>query len=994
MADYLEVVEYLRDLRSSPITQVTDELRHYAAQYAELCRSANERLRRCTVFLNQGLRSEAMQLASEPPNLLDLVAALDLPDAAQWAEICQQHDLPLPPPLQMDRAALLNEAYNQEQSLEELFDQHRLLALARAPLKGRLAVMRQIAALDPGNPLWESDIREMERARIKEMRIEYQQAMHNKDPVRVSELQSEIEQSTWLEPVPQDLRQAVNDAFTLMVQSDVEKQLRHKVDRLREAYAARDYDQCAALLSQIRQTYEGSGLQFVSHPLAQELAPISQWVKQEAESRARQQTFAAACTAFVKLLESSPRPAEAAEALARLQSSGNQPPAQVLQRYQQYLQQYRATSRRRHLVRLSAVATVIAVALAALFYVLQYQAAENWAQRLRDANNAMNVQLARQLIDELERRAPRLRTHPSLVVEKERTARLEQQQATDRQSLAGLLERIGPIAATARQTALNAEDPQALLAAAANVGNALGWIEREGKPLAWVDADHRLAAAVGELQNLQRELRTRALALVRQRTDALRQRLDAIAADADVEAALASLDSIADALPPLQALETGDGELRPALAALASRIEQQRQDLLRNRRMRQLVAALRGKTWSADTLKQQLTTFVTELPNTPLAVEFASALERLPLARSVEVWEGLLRGWGALTPATPAEARQRAEAVAAYTSAYPTSPFAAHTPSYLAYLKQAAAVLGERGSWREALGDMLSNPLLCDLSYMMTSDGRKYYTIGNPNERLIPQVGRAFDAIDPKNPAQKIVIHVRPPLRITTTQPVRVAHAAVAVRMADEIRQIDENTWDTWGIEAIEKLALRDDIEPAVQGILLQQMIKTNQQIIGWAVPSAYERADAALARVELDSLVWYDPERPVTEGTNQAIRQAIARLPSAAEVKQKYLARRNEMLARLDFRASATGLLLRNDSGAWEVFTAGEPAEDAVAWAVAPADSPAAPSSPATTAPSAQPAPAALVPLAVVKGGRFVVDGALARYFPEGTMVFLVKRQ
>lgn len=993
MADYLQVVEYLRDLRSSPITQVTDELRQYAAAYAELCRSANERLRRCTTFLNQGLRSEAMQLVAEPPNLLDLVAALDLPDASQWADVCQQYELPLPPPLQMERAALLNEAYNQEQSLEELFDQHRLLALARAPLKGRLAVMRQIAPLDPGNPLWEKDIREMEHARIKEMRIEYQQAMHNKDPVRISELQSEIEQNPWLEPVPQDLRQAVNDAFTLMVQTDVEKQLRDKVNSLRDAYAARNYELCVALLNQIRQTYEGSGLQFVSLPLAQELAPISQWVKQEGELRARQQAFAAACAAFVKMLDGSPRPAEAAEALARLQRSGDQLPPEVQSRYQQYLAQRRAASRRKHLVRLGVVAAVIAVALVAVYFVLQYQAAENWATRIREANNAMNPQLARQLIDEQEKRAPRLGTYASLAIEKARTARLEERHAIERQALAHLLERVAPIVDAARQTALGAQQADALLAAAGNIGNALSWIERDSKSLAWVDGDNRLAGSVAELRDLQRQLRTRALALVRQQAQSLQQRLDAVSAGGDVDAALAALTSVADALQPLQALDDPEGELRPALAALASQIDQLRQDLLRNRRMQEHIAALRGKTWSADALKDQLTAFVSEFPNAPLAVEFKAALERLPLARSVEAWEGLVRGWrGSLAPATPVQARQRAEAVAAYTAANPTSPFVTQTPAYVAYLKQAMAVLGERGSWRDALGDMLSNPLLCDLSYMMTSDGRKYYTIGNPNERLIPQVGRAFDAIDPKNPAQKIVVHVRPPLRIVTTQPVRVAHAAVAVRMADEIRQIDESNWDTWGIEAIANLASRDDIEPAVQGILLQQMIKTNQQIIGWAVPTAYERADAALARVELDSLVWYDPERPVTEGTNHAIRQAIARLPSAAEVKQEYLARRNEMFTMLDFRAGGTGLLMRNEAGRWEVYSAGEPAEDTVAWAVADRRSPAAPPQPAaTTAASAPSSPAAMVPLAVVKDGRFVVDAAVARYFPEGTMVFLV---
>src|SRR4051812_31839044 len=115
MSDYKRIVEYLRDIRMAPVTNVTDELRQYATDFAELCRQANDRLRQCSVFLQQGLRSEAIHLADEPPNLLDLVSALDLPDAQAWAELCQQFDMPAPPPLQMDRAAQLNEAYGQDQ---------------------------------------------------------------------------------------------------------------------------------------------------------------------------------------------------------------------------------------------------------------------------------------------------------------------------------------------------------------------------------------------------------------------------------------------------------------------------------------------------------------------------------------------------------------------------------------------------------------------------------------------------------------------------------------------------------------------------------------------------------------------------------------------------------------------------------------------------------------------------------------------------------------
>src|SRR5687767_11067056 len=121
MADYQRVVEFLRDFRTSSVQAVTDELREHAAEYARLCTVANERLRQCAGLLQKGLRAEAINLAEASPNLLDLVAALDLPDPEGWAEFCQRSDLPVPPSLQIDRAAALNDAYGQDQPLEQLF---------------------------------------------------------------------------------------------------------------------------------------------------------------------------------------------------------------------------------------------------------------------------------------------------------------------------------------------------------------------------------------------------------------------------------------------------------------------------------------------------------------------------------------------------------------------------------------------------------------------------------------------------------------------------------------------------------------------------------------------------------------------------------------------------------------------------------------------------------------------------------------------------------
>ena len=106
------------------------------------------RLRKCGELLKAGLRSEAIQQAEMEPNLLDIVATLDFPEREIWTQFASQYGIVSPAPLPLDIAAELNEAYAIEQPLGALLARHRLLALARSPLRLRMATLREIAETD------------------------------------------------------------------------------------------------------------------------------------------------------------------------------------------------------------------------------------------------------------------------------------------------------------------------------------------------------------------------------------------------------------------------------------------------------------------------------------------------------------------------------------------------------------------------------------------------------------------------------------------------------------------------------------------------------------------------------------------------------------------------------------------------------------------------------------------------------------------------------
>ena len=75
-------------------------------------------------------------------------------------------------PLPRDVAADLNEAYAIEQPLGALLARHRLLALARNPLRLRMATLREIAETDSNNTVWLEDLQQYEQERLKQIQRE------------------------------------------------------------------------------------------------------------------------------------------------------------------------------------------------------------------------------------------------------------------------------------------------------------------------------------------------------------------------------------------------------------------------------------------------------------------------------------------------------------------------------------------------------------------------------------------------------------------------------------------------------------------------------------------------------------------------------------------------------------------------------------------------------------------------------------------------------
>ena len=214
MLDYQRIVDDVRSLLCVQGADAMDFLRAAAADYSIACDEVNERLHQCGSLLRQGLRSEAIQVAEIEPNLLDTTALLDFPERAQWVETAGRCGIAAPTPLLLDVAAELNEAYGLEQPLGTLLQQHRLLALARGPLAARIGVLRALADMDAGNPVWQEDLRIFEEERQKQIAAEVKVATHRQDAAALASLDAELSSPDWRNPPPLELACSASEAST------------------------------------------------------------------------------------------------------------------------------------------------------------------------------------------------------------------------------------------------------------------------------------------------------------------------------------------------------------------------------------------------------------------------------------------------------------------------------------------------------------------------------------------------------------------------------------------------------------------------------------------------------------------------------------------------------------------------------------------------------------------------------------------------------------
>jgi hypothetical protein len=302
MHDHQQIVDRIKAFVAGADQTRNEAVADLASNYSSACRDANDRLRRCGDYLRRGLRSEAIQLAECHPSLLDTIATLDMGELDDWEQLCAGYELARSERMMIEVAQELNEAYAQEQAIHDLLVKHRTLALRRAPLAERVAVLRELTLADPMTAHWGDDQEVLERAWLPAFRAEVASAVKAKDSAAIQRLAVAADPAVWRVAIPADIRQALDRAATAAQAELTVAELAALVPRVRAALQAGSYPDAKRVQAKWDKIVKQRQVP-VPPELVDEVAPLTTWLAEQERLIELEAAQAEACERLRAILD-------------------------------------------------------------------------------------------------------------------------------------------------------------------------------------------------------------------------------------------------------------------------------------------------------------------------------------------------------------------------------------------------------------------------------------------------------------------------------------------------------------------------------------------------------------------------------------------------------------------------------------------------------------------------------------------------------------------
>lgn len=614
------------------------DLARLAEQYARACAEANVRLRECERLINKGLVGEAIHKADQEPALLPLVGLLEFAESEDWVQLTHDLGVESPAPLLLNAAQALDQAYAEMNPIVPLLKQHRKLALSRAGLTPRIALLERLAVIDRTRPIWEEDIREYQQVRLIEIWEDVADAERRSDADELDRLATELKETEWREPPPDEDRKKLRKRAQRLRRENEYQKLPPLADRLLDALAANEEatgkflrEEWNALLEIVRPQD--------NDPVVNKARPALTWLD---EIRIREEQAESRRQAIASLEAGLKAPSTTAKTLRDLAKAIGQfgpLPEPLRKRLDARLLKLEGDSGRRGKIYVGiACATVAALAL------LWVWNANREASRLKIAkvaadltslNDSQKFEDAIGRLDDLARTDPRLASTPE--IRKLREATLKARDAERK--------RVDQFhAAMAKAEAdLAVEKPEDL-----EIARALARTETERGDVNRLDLerekyrqaqlskrDQELSPRVGDLASDLREFEVK-----------LGGATPAKELTRELEELAARQRSLAKDLPD-------ESEFRGRLGLLAETIKRLEADHLRLSGQEQdedrITRALRpppdDEPLDLDLYVAAIKQFIDKHPDTPRSKDLNTGIEEEPLWRDAMAWSNLLRAW-------------------------------------------------------------------------------------------------------------------------------------------------------------------------------------------------------------------------------------------------------------------------------------------------------------------------------------------------------------
>ncbi len=926
MAEAQEVVDRLRDVLLAQDQSVTPELRDLAASYAELCRAVNERIRRCSQLLRQNLRTEAVHLAEANPNVLDQLTILDFPGRGDWQQLCVQYGFPEAPPLDMDSAAAINEAYTAVQPVAVLLAKHRLLAMALAPLPLRLAVMREIARLDTTAAFWADDIRLFETARLGEIRKILTSG--SAASTTVESLHSELSNGLWSVAVPADLAREVNARVEKFRDEEIQHDMLKLLPELDAAYSAMDQDACRTLLSDCAVALRGRRPE---GEIQERLEAVQSWLHGLEQARNQQREFESACAALEQSIDTG-KTVEFVEQAYKATARFSLPvPMELETRYKQCIARHQRDAQRRRKMTYFTVAAAALVLLTAMglfaFFAIRSHDAAGWDKVIKraDADVARNGDLSvgQKVLKLLSKQPGYVRAAPAItadLAQLKTAVNSEIARAAHYKSLYEQAVRLPLSSATALKLMSAA---QATALRPSEKSQVAQWFRKRHASTRQHQAlrDQAFNQAVKSLLD-QIDLHVTA-GDIRRNPSAARKALQLLDRKFRLLAARRGIT------PNLYAAETTS--VRAALsrrnAAISNVISDQA-----------AYAQILSPPLTVRDYISSLSAYQRAHPDGRYEPVVEGFLEKSAALRAIAAWSELRKSWvGSLLNPQRAEAKVRAEGIAKYAASFPESPFAKTAGDYSNYLSQALAATAADGPWLGQFYHVLHNRLLRGLDTLSSSEGKTYFvlpgtTVGENaigNDQAL-----CFKAVTSADTASQVTIDLPVGVSLASEKPVPSPQAILSRRLINTINAISPDQWNTIGLVEIRVLK-SSTASPVVRGLLLSDVLSLNHPFLPAGLSRAFASTVRTLRALHLENVNWLDPAKPVSAHIGHAVQRAFNRLPDLRAMIGRCQQEDQALARAVDFNVISLAICRQAPNG----YTLGctlHPANGDDAWVVA----------------------------------------------------------